>query len=73
VYIGLEVRGLILDRFKEPDEDDVAEFSSCSQCPEIINVGDEYYEHYGMVSCLSILCLMKMTGTVKRVAEDDEE
>jgi hypothetical protein len=61
-----------LDRFKEPDKSEVEEFSSCSQCSEIVYMGDEYYEHYGMVSCLDTNCLLKMTAVEKRVADDDE-
>jgi hypothetical protein len=61
-----------LDRFKEPNEDDIAEFSTCAGCGEIIYVGDTYDDHFGMLGCGKRECLLKITGTVERVAEDDE-
>lgn len=62
----------MLDRFKEPNEDDVAEFASCSSCDEIIYIGEQYLDHYGLISCSDLRCLIKMTGTIEKVAEDDE-
>lgn len=59
------------DRFKEPN-DDSEEYSNCSQCDEVIMIGDYYYEHYGMIACQHINCLLKMTGTIERLAESKE-
>jgi hypothetical protein len=64
VYIGLELRGLILDRFERGlhDSQDVErdEYSSCAGCREIIYCDeDDILDIYGMSVHDDIDCIKK--------------
>jgi len=67
---------LELDRFKYKDEgESPEEFSTCANgdCRRTLYVGDEILEHYGLVCCKSLMCLIAITETNVQIASNDKE
>lgn len=62
-----------MDRFildsrdgEEPDE-----FSCCGGCGKPIYLGEYYDDHYGTLGCGERKCLLKITGTIEKIAEEE--
>ncbi|ALS22083.1 hypothetical protein [Paenibacillus naphthalenovorans] len=65
-----------MDRFEYRDEgESPEEFSTCANenCRKTLYIGDEILEHYGLVCCRNINCLIAITETKEMIAENDEE
>lgn len=60
-----------MDRFREPDDKDMDEYSTCAGCKESIYIGEYYYDIYGLHAHDDFGCVRKVVEARLLVAGDD--